>query len=136
MPGNFGGRGGRGGYGGRSNSDEIDVGKNVMRRMAHETGGSFFIVTEDRPIENAFGQIEEELRNQYSLGYTSDNTSVSQDFRRIDLETRRPGLIVHTRGGYYPGPGLERLDKTAKTKSCSNSFISIYNRPGRTVRHK
>ncbi len=102
QPGNFGGRGGYGRYGGGVNTDEIDVGKNAMKWMAHQTGGSFFIVTEDRPVDHAFAQIEEELRNQYSLGYTSDSTSTSKDFRRITVDTKRPELVVHARSGYYP----------------------------------
>ncbi len=100
QPINFGRRGGYGG--GSSTNDEIDVGKNAMKWMAHQTGGSFFIVTEDRPVDHAFAQIEEELRNQYSLGYTSDSTSTSKDFRRITVDTRRPELVVHARTGYYP----------------------------------
>jgi VWFA-related protein len=88
--------------GGSATDNEIDVGKNAMKWMAHQTGGSFFIVTEDRPVDHAFAQIEEELRNQYSLGYTSDSTSTSKDFRRITVDTRRPELVVHARTGYYP----------------------------------
>ncbi len=73
-----------------------------MQRLAGETGGRFFEVTEDHPIESIYAQIEEELRNQYSFGYTSDHPGSDTGYRKIKLTTKRPGLIVQTRAGYYP----------------------------------
>jgi VWFA-related protein len=77
-------------------------GKSAMERLASETGGRFFEVTEDRPIESIYSQIEEELRNQYSFAYTSDHKGNDDRFRKIKLTTKRPGLIVQTRAGFYP----------------------------------
>ena len=75
-------------------------GKSAMQRLAGETGGRFFEVTKDQPIENIYSQIEEELRNQYSFGYMSDRQD--KQYRKIKLATKRPGLVVQTRAGYYP----------------------------------
>lgn len=77
-------------------------GKSAMKRVAGETGGRFFEVTKDQSIESIYSQIEEELRNQYSFGYTPDRQSNDKKFRKIKLSTKRPGLIVQTRAGYYP----------------------------------
>jgi VWFA-related protein len=77
-------------------------GRTAMERLSRETGGRFFEVSENRPIESIYRQIEEELRSQYSLGYTSDHQGSGQTYRRIKLTTKRPGLIVQTRAGYYP----------------------------------
>lgn len=49
-----------------------------------------------------YRQTEEELRSQHSFGYTSDHQGSDQTYRRISLTTKRPGLIVQTRAGYYP----------------------------------
>jgi VWFA-related protein len=76
-------------------------GKRVMEQIARETGGRFFEVSHSRPIEKIFAAIEEDLRNQYSIGYTPDANAVS-GFRRINLTTKQKGLIVQTREGYYP----------------------------------
>ena len=43
-----------------------------MARLSQETGGRFFEVIKDHPIESIHSEIEEELRNQYSFGCTSD----------------------------------------------------------------
>lgn len=85
-----------------SQSKYRETGKATMQRLASETGGRFFEVTEDSPIESIYEQIEEELRNQYSLGYTPDHRDNNKQYRKIELTTRRPGLIVQTRAGYYP----------------------------------
>jgi len=77
-------------------------GEAAMQRLSRETGGRFFEVSENRPIESIYAQIEEELRNQYSFGYTSDYQRNDNRFRKIKLATKRPGLIVQTRAGYYP----------------------------------
>jgi VWFA-related protein len=77
-------------------------GRTAKERLSRETGGRFSEVSENRPIESIYRQIEEELRNQYSLGFTSDHQGSGQTYRRIKLSTKRPGLIVQTRAGYYP----------------------------------
>jgi VWFA-related protein len=75
-------------------------GKKVLQRIAQETGGSFFEVSDKHPIEKVYSQIEEDLRNQYSLGYTSDSQN-GAGFRRINLTTKNKNLLVQTRQGYY-----------------------------------
>jgi VWFA-related protein len=77
-------------------------GKNTMERLSQETGGRFFEVTIGHPIESIYRQIEEELRNQYSFGYTSDHQGDDKEYRKIKLTTKQPELIVQTRAGYYP----------------------------------
>jgi VWFA-related protein len=76
-------------------------GRNVMRRLAVETGGAFFEVTKDRPITWIYSQIEEALRNQYSIGYTPERPAAHGRYCRIKLTTNRAGLSVQARDGYY-----------------------------------
>lgn len=103
---NFGGFGGprmgrRGGMGGpRRPVPNRPDGKKVMQQLAHETGGRFFEVGRRTPIENIFATIEEDLRNQYSIGYTPDATAQG-GYRRIHLSTKLKDLVVQTREGYY-----------------------------------
>jgi VWFA-related protein len=76
-------------------------GRKVMRRLAAETGGAFFEVTKEDPIEKIYAAIEETLRNQYSLGYTPEPKGASGRYHKIKLMAKRPGLVVQTREGYY-----------------------------------
>jgi len=78
-----------------------DRGRKVMQRLAAETGGAFFEVTKDNPIEKIYAKIEDALRNQYSIGFTPEPAGVSGQYRKIKLTTKKPELIVQTRDGYY-----------------------------------
>jgi VWFA-related protein len=77
-------------------------GRKVMRRLAQETGGGYFSVSKETPIEKIYGEIEAELRNQYSIGYTPDRPAGDKTFRKIVVATTRNDLMVRTRAGYYP----------------------------------
>jgi len=78
-------------------------GKKVLERLSRETGGGFFEVSEKQPIDQIYERIQEELRNQYSLGYTPDRANSGEGYRKIRLMTKQKGLIVQTRDGYYAG---------------------------------
>ncbi len=88
-----GSRGGRGG-------NHAESGVTVLKRLAKETGGGYYEVTGKLTLDEIFGQIEEELRHQYSLGYSPEG-SESTEFRRIEVTTRKSGLTVRARDGYY-----------------------------------
>ena len=54
-------------------------------------------------LETIFGQIENnELRNQYSLGYSPVRSDAPAGFRAIHVVTKDRTLIVQSREGYYP----------------------------------
>ena len=76
-------------------------GRKVLERLSKETGGGFFAVSRKTPIDRIFIGIEEDLRNQYSLGYTSDKAAAEGEFRKIRLTVKQKGLIVQARDGYY-----------------------------------
>jgi VWFA-related protein len=93
-----------GGFGGpmpRYPQSEGPDGKKVMQQLARETGGSFFAASKRESIDKIYARIQEELRNQYSLGYTSDEPTGS-GYRKIGLTVKQKGLTVQARDGYYP----------------------------------
>jgi VWFA-related protein len=106
--GGFGGpRMGRGGMGGGRGGSRYPTmnrpdGKKILEQISRETGGRFFEVSHKWPINKVYDAIEEDLRNQYSLGYTSDQQGTDRGYRRIHLATRQKGNVVQTREGYYP----------------------------------
>ena len=99
----FGGRGGgrrRGGpFPGPQTQQRLD-GRKILERMAKETGGGFFEVKK-QPLDKTYDQIQDELRNQYSLGYTSDQTGAGPGYRKIHVTTRQKNMVVQARDGYY-----------------------------------
>lgn len=101
----IGGRGGRRGRGGSPFPQPLPPGrgrpdgKTVLQRISQETGGAYFEVSRGMPLEKIYDQIEEELRNQYSLGYTPDR--VAAGYHRILVSVKRKNTTVRTRDGYY-----------------------------------
>jgi VWFA-related protein len=80
-------------------SDRLREGKKTLERMARETGGAMFEVTGAQSLAANFARLEQELRNQYSLGYTPSDTGRS--YRRIRVTVKVKGLRVQARDGYY-----------------------------------
>jgi VWFA-related protein len=77
-------------------------GKKILQQMSRETGGGFFEVSKKMSIDQIYDRIEEELRNQYNIGFTPDKTD-NFGFHRIMLTVKQKGMMVQTREGYYPG---------------------------------
>jgi VWFA-related protein len=96
-----GGGGYPGGGGGYPNGGDRGEGKKVLEQMARETGGRFIEVSHHLPIDKVFAEIEEELRSQYSIGYTSDQTGETAAYRHIHLTVKKKDLVVQAREGYY-----------------------------------
>ena len=70
-------------------------------RMSQESGGAFFEVSKQHTIDQAFRQLEEELRSQYSLGYVSDLPVSIPEFRKVHLAVSGKGLVVEARDRYW-----------------------------------
>jgi VWFA-related protein len=103
-------RGGFGGYGRRRGGmggpmprypqgSQAD-GKKVLQQISRETGGGFFEVSKKDTVDKIYSRIQEELRSQYSIGYTSDQTS-GASYRKISVTAKQKGLTVQAREGYY-----------------------------------
>ncbi len=105
--GGFGGRGGMGGPGwgghrggsGRYPQEPRPDGKKILEQISKETGGRLFEVSGKQTVDEIYAQIEEELRNQYSLGYSPERADPG--YHRLELKTKQKDLIVQARQGYY-----------------------------------
>ena len=76
-------------------------GDSAMRRMASETGGRVIDVGNNgKKLEDAFAQIEAELRTQYLASYTPLNPKQDSTYRTIQIQCGN-GLKVQARKGYY-----------------------------------
>ena len=95
----WGGRRG-GGRMGRPGGNRPD-GKKVLQQISKETGGGFFEVSKKQPLEQTYARIDEELRSQYNLGFTSDRPDAGPGYRHLRLTTRDKALTVQAREGYY-----------------------------------
>lgn len=79
----------------------MGTGSGLMRKLAEETGGRVIHVGNNQDkLQKAFDQISEELRSQYSIGYTPSNDKHDGTYRKIEIKTK-DGYKVQARKGYY-----------------------------------
>ncbi len=73
-----------------------------LEKIVKDTGGRVFRVSKRHPLTEIFRQIQEELRSQYTLGYTPPpNAAGDGAFRKIEVKTRDNDLKVQARKGYF-----------------------------------
>jgi VWFA-related protein len=73
----------------------------VAHKLTEETGGRTIVVNSEKHLGEAFDQISEELRSQYTLGYYPTNSAHDGKFRKIKVEMNNHDLKVLARKGYY-----------------------------------
>jgi len=75
----------------------------ALRRLAYETGGRVLYPNNFGQLDNVYAEVDEELRNQYTIGYISTNSAKDGSYRRIDVRVDTPGIAASTsaRPGYY-----------------------------------
>jgi len=103
----YGGRHGGGYPPPRQPQQDHPDGKKILERLSRETGGRMFEVSKKQTIEQIYQQIQDELRNQYNLGYTPDRASEGPEYHKIHVVTKQNDLVVQARDGYYSAKPLE-----------------------------
>jgi VWFA-related protein len=94
------GGGGRRGGGQRYPQEQRPDGKKILERLSKEPGGRLFEVSKKQPIDAIYSSIEEELRNQYNLGFTPAKAETA-GYHKILLKTNQKDTVVQTRDGFY-----------------------------------
>ncbi len=79
----------------------LGSGAGALKKMSQQTGGTAFSVSRGNRLAQIFERIEQEMRSQYSIGYSPSSGLDRPGFRRIELKAARKGLKVQTRDGYY-----------------------------------
>ncbi|HEY5885011.1 MAG TPA: VWA domain-containing protein [Pyrinomonadaceae bacterium] len=85
------------------------VDKGALRSLAEATGGRAFFPKKRVDLTEAFSEIEQELRTQYLITYTSTNKARVGSYRQIKLEVVDPllqkeKLQLRYRPGYFARP--------------------------------
>jgi VWFA-related protein len=76
-------------------------GASILKHLSKETGGGYYEVSKKQSLDQIFDMIQDELRSQYSMGYVPDRPVTVSEFRRIQLTTDKPGLVVQARDRYW-----------------------------------
>ncbi|HZI47297.1 MAG TPA: VWA domain-containing protein [Pyrinomonadaceae bacterium] len=86
------------------------VDRTDLREVAELTGGRAFFPKKQEDLTSAFAEIEQELRSQYLVAYSSSNKTRDGAFRNMKIEITNPeltkqGLKLRYRPGYFAKRG-------------------------------
>jgi VWFA-related protein len=81
-------------------TDEAGRGRNTLKTLSTATGGRMFEAGVGMGLADVYYLIQEELRNQYNIGY-QPTKQPNGEFRRLRLRTKDSKLEVMSRTGYY-----------------------------------
>ena len=79
--------------------DNLRAGQQALDKMARDTGGALYEITDNRTLADNFARMQRELRSQYSLGYSPGEGK--SGYRKLKVGVKRKGLLVQARDGYF-----------------------------------
>jgi Ca-activated chloride channel family protein len=113
---NRGGRGPiRGGGGPGTSRHDYEVANRYLHELADKTGARSYQADSTQNLSYAFGNIAEELRRQYSLGYYPQRSAQAGERRQIRVRVNQPNLAVRTRDSYIFNPSGSPEDTAQRT---------------------
>lgn len=80
---------------------EDSAGDDTLLDLVKQTGGRVFFPFKVEDLYDTFRQIDQELRSQYSIGYTSTNSVKDGKYRKIEIKTKDGGYKLNFRKGYF-----------------------------------
>jgi Ca-activated chloride channel family protein len=93
------------------------VNHDALSEVATGTGGRAFFPKRENDLSNAFAEIEQELRSQYLIAYSSTNKNRDGSYRQMQIEITNPELQkeklkLRHRPGYFAKPlTLQKSDR-------------------------
>lgn len=106
-------------FGGRSRGTgrtDYEIADEYLLELANSTGGREYKADSLYNMSQAFANVAEELRRQYSIGYYPKRLPQAGQRRFIRVRARQPNLAVRTRDSYIfsPSGGTNLVDNTQR----------------------
>jgi VWFA-related protein len=85
---------------------QFNVNEGALRKIAGETGGRAYFPKHERDLNDAFAQIQRDLREQYLVAYSPTNKARDGSYRKIEIQIVNPdlkqqNLKLNYRSGYF-----------------------------------
>jgi VWFA-related protein len=85
---------------------QFNVNEGALRKIAGETGGRAYFPKHERDLNDAFAQIQRDLREQYLVAYSPTNKARDGSYRKIEIQVINPelkqqNLKLNYRAGYF-----------------------------------
>lgn len=81
--------------------DKLGDRMDILKELSSQTGGSAFHIDNHTTLDAALRAIEEQLRNQYAIGYAPPENSKKGTFHKVEVRVNKPGFTVRARNGYF-----------------------------------
>ena len=84
----------------------FNVNEGALRKIAEQTGGRAYFPRHERDLNDAFTQIQRDLREQYLVAYSPTNKARDGSYRKIEIQVVNPALKqqnlkLNYRAGYF-----------------------------------
>ncbi len=85
---------------------QFGIDEGALKKLTENTGGRAFFPRNERDLNEAFAQIQRDLRERYLIAYSPSNKSRDASYRRVTIEivnpeVRRDNLKLNYRPGYF-----------------------------------
>ena len=82
-------------------TDQDWQGDNTLKNITNQTGGRVFFPYNNGELIKSLKEVENELRNQYSIAYVPANLEKDGTYRRIEVKVDVDNNTLRYRKGYY-----------------------------------
>jgi Ca-activated chloride channel family protein len=99
---------------------QFGINEGALKKITEGTGGRAYFPRNERELRDSFVQIQNDLREQYLVAYSSSNKTRDGLYRRVAIEivnpeTRKENLRLNYRPGYFAKSPDSAQPKGAKT---------------------
>lgn len=99
---------------------QFGIDEGALKKLTEATGGRAYFPRNQRDLQDAFAQIEKDLREQYLIAYAPSNKSRDGSYRRVTIEVTNPevrkeNLKLNYRPGYFAKSSDSATPSTTKT---------------------
>jgi VWFA-related protein len=77
------------------------AGASALHQMSDETGGHVYRVGGRNTLDVVFKELQDEMRSQYSIGYTPLNDNKDGSYRKLEIKLASKDMKAQARKGYY-----------------------------------
>jgi VWFA-related protein len=96
--------------------------QDTLTSLAADTGGRAF--TDSNDFGEAFSRVQRDMSAYYLLGYSSTNAAKDGRFRRIQVRTKKDGLRVEARAGYYADRDFTHTSRTDRETQLQEQMFA------------
>src|SRR6266481_942194 len=85
---------------------QFGINESALKKITESTGGRAYFPRNERELRDSFTQIQNDMREQYLVAYSSSNKARDGLYRRVAIEivnpeTRKENLRLNYRSGYF-----------------------------------